>query len=295
MTRFFCITILLLLGVSQLIYAQQTRTQKLDSLYNDPFFYSTVSAIILPKGFVEVNNFGSLFTTNELFTSDAKRQNLNARLSQFVNLLQISYGTSASSRFNVGVDLQYSSLRVDIDPQASPFRVFGRDSALINDQAFTHVGLRFRWKPVARNRKLLVQGSVYQPIYKPDENLTSLRMQVVYVFELSRRLFLYAQPGLTYNIPKKSISGSVAIPLTALFQFQLTPRLGLMGLMNHSIGLARNAERVFSQTSRGSQVGTGVQFQPLLRLGITGFVTQYLAGKNTGVYRTANLGLRVIL
>lgn len=276
-------------------HAQQTRSQKLDSLYNDPFFYSTVSAIILPKGFVEVNNFGSLFTTNKLFTSEAKREDLNARLNQFVDILQVSYGVSAASRFNVGFDLQYSALHIDLDPAGSPFNVFGSKTALARDKALTHAGLRFRWKPFNRNRRLLIQGSVYQPVYKPAENQTSLRFQVIQVWELSRRLFLYAQPGLNYNLPKQSIGGSLSLPLTALFQFQVRPQFGLIGLLNHSIGLSKNAERVFGQTSRGSQVGIGLQFQPSLRLGFTGFVTQYIAGKNTGIYRTANVGVRIII
>ena len=290
---FFILALFLLLAYAA--QAQQTRSQKLDSLYNDPFFYSTVSAIILPKGFVEVNNFGSLFTANQLFTSQAKPEDLNARLNQFVNILQVTYGTSASSRFNIGVDLQYSVLHLAIDPASSPFKLFSNDSAYFRQKAFTHAGVHFRWKPFPRNRRLLLQGSVYQPIDKIGENQTSLRIQVVQVWELGRRLFLYTQPGINYAIPKGAIGGSLAIPLTALIQFQLKPRLGILGIVSHSIGLGRNADNAFSQTSWGSQVGAGVQFQPSLRLGFTGFVTQYLAGKSIGVYRTANVGIRVII
>ena len=291
--RYFTLSLLLIL--SYYAQAQQTRSQKLDSLYNDPFFYSTVSAIILPKGFVEINNFGSLFTANQLFTSQSERADLNARLNQFVNILQVTYGTSATSRFNIGVDLQYSASHLALDPASSPLKVFSSDSAYFRQKAFSHAGVHFRWKPFSRNRRLLVQGSIYQPIDKPDQNQTSLRLQVIQVWELSRRLFLYTQPGVTYNIPKGLIGGSVSIPLTALVQFQLKPRLGILGILSHSISMSKNAESSFSQTSWGSQIGAGLQFQPTLRIGFTGFVTQYLAGKNIGVYRTANVGMRVII
>lgn len=296
--KLFSILILIFNFVSFLmgsVQAQQTRSQKLDSLYNDPFFYSTVSAIILPKGFVEVNNFGSLFTTNQLFTAQTKREDLNARLNQFVNILQVTYGTSATSRFNIGVDLQYSATHLAIDPTSSPFKLFGSDDAYFRQKAFSHAGVHFRWKPFSRNRRLLIQGAVYQPIDKMGENQTSLRLQVVQVWELGRRLFLYTQPGVNYNIPKGTIGGSVAIPLTALVQFQLKPRLGILGIISHSIGLSKGAENSFSQTTWGTQVGAGLQFQPALRFGFTGFVTQYLAGKNIGVYRSANVGVRVII
>lgn len=296
--KIYIIRLFILCLIALLTYsarAQQTRTPKLDSLYNDPFFYSTVSAIILPKGFVEVNNFGGLFSTNQLFTSQAKREDLKARLNQFVNILQVTYGTSATSRFNIGVDLQYSASHIDPNPESSALKVFGSDSAYFRYKAFSHAGIHVRWKPFSRNRRLLVQGSVYQPIDKVGENQTSLRIQVIQVWELGRRLFLYTQPGVNYNLPKGTIKGGVGIPLTALVQFQLKPRLGILGIVSHSINLSKNAEKSFSQTSWGSQVGAGLQFQPSLRIGFTGFVTQYLCGKSIGVYRTANLGVRVII
>lgn len=287
--HFFILSLLSLLACSA--QAQQTRSQKLDSLYNDPFFYSTVSAIILPKGFVEVNNFGGLATANQRFSLQPKREDINGRFDQFTNILQVSYGTSAASRFNIGFDIQYSSLHLNLDSTADGYSVD------LREKAFKYAGVRFRWKPFSRNRRLLVQGSVYQPIDKPDQNQTSLRLQVIQVWELSRRLFLYTQPGITYNIPKGLIGGSMSIPLTALVQFQLKPRLGILGILTHSILMSKNAEHLFqfSQTSWGTQIGAGLQFQPSLRIGFTGFVTQYFAGKNMYAYRTANVGVRVII
>lgn len=286
---------LLLVILTLPAYAQKTRTEKLDSAYNDPFFFPTVSAIILPKGFVEVNNFASLFSTNQLFTDEARRENLNAQLSQFNNLLQVTYGTSATSRFNIGADLLYTKLRLDADPEASAWGVFRADSGLFSNGAFRQVGLRARWKPFARNRSLLVQGGIYLPLYKPDESQTQVQLQLVKVYEIGRRLFLYAQPGLSYSPPKHDLRGIVAIPLTALVQYQLRTRLGLVGLVNHTIGLSKNAEGTFAQTTWNTQVGAGLQYQPSLRFGLNAFLSQCLAGKNAGVFRTLNAGIRVII
>ncbi|MEZ0609416.1 hypothetical protein ACAW74_12910 [Fibrella sp. WM1] len=277
-------------------YAQKTRAEKLDSAYNDPFFFPTVSAIILPKGFVEVNNFASLFSTNQLFTNEARRTNLNLRLSQFTNQLQFTCGASATSRFNIGADLLYTKLRLDANPDASGWGVFGPAStALDTQEAFTQVGLRVRWKPVARNRSLLLQGGLYLPIYKPGESQTQLQLQVIRVYELGRKLFLYAQPGLVYSLPKQQLRGSLAIPITALVQYQLQTRLGLVGLVNHTAGLTKNADGVFAQTSWNTQVGAGLQYQPSLQVGFSAFMTQYILGKNSGIFQTVNLGIRVII
>lgn len=277
-------------------YAQKTRGEKLDSAYNDPFFFPTVSAIILPKGFVEVNNFASLFSTNQLFTDEARQADLNARLSQFSNQLQLTYGASATSQFNIGADLFYTKLRLDANPAASSWRIFGPEStALYTQGAFTQAGVRVRWKPVARDRSLLLQGGIYLPIYKPDESQTQLQLQVIRVYELGRKLFLYAQPGLVYSLPKQQLRGSLAMPITALVQYQLRTRLGLVGLVNHTVGLNKRADGVFAQTSWNTQVGAGVQYQPSLRLGFSAFMTQYLLGKNSGVFQTVNLGIRGIL
>ena len=284
----------LFLFLASSVQAQQTRAKRLDSLYNDPFFFSTVSAIILPKGFVEVNTFTSLSSASQLFNNWAQREEINARQSQLTSLLQFTCGTSASSRFNIGADLSYSRQRLAVNPNGSFWNLFGSDSAYVNEASLKQAGVHVRWKPFARDRNLLIQAGVYIPLYKPADNQTQVQVQVIRVYELGRRLFLYAQPGLTYSLPKPAIRGTVSIPLTALLQYQIRPRLGLLCLLNHTMGFKKEAG-VFGQSSWVTQVGGGLQFQPSLQLGFTAFATQHLAGRKGNVSQTVNLGVRVII
>lgn len=276
-------------------YAQQTRRQRLDSLYNDPFFYPTVSAVLLPKGFVEINNAAALLTANRFFTDQARPEDLNARVSSFSNLLQLTYGVSATSRLNIGVDLLYSAFRLDLDPKASPWKVFGQDSALARNAGLNTVGLRFRWKPLVYNRRLVLQGSLYQPVRQVASSQVNARLQAIYIFELSRKLFLYAQAGVAYSFPKPLLAGTFSVPATAIFQYQLRPTLGLLGVVGSNLTVIGSERGKEGQTAFGTQAGAGIQYQASLRFGVTGFYTRYLMGRNTSAYDTMNLAIRVII
>lgn len=276
-------------------YAQQNRRQRLDSLYNDPFFYPTVSAVLLPKGFFEINNAAALLTANRLFTDQARPEDLNARISSFSNLLQLTYGVSATSRLNVGVDFVYGAYRLDLDPDASPWGVFRTDSALSRDAGLNTVGLRFRFKPLARNRRLVLQGLLYQPVRQVAGSQTNARLLAIYVFELSRNLFLYAQAGVAYSFPKPLLASTISVPTVAIFQYQLRPTFGLLGVVGNSLTIIAAENGKAGQTAFGTQLGAGAQYQPSLRFGLTGFYTRYVAGRNTGAYDTVNLAVRVII
>lgn len=287
--------ILLSWSLVTISYGQQTRRQRLDSLYNDPFFYPTVSAVLLPKGFLEVNNAAALLTANRFFSDEATRENLNARISTFSHLLQLTYGVSATSRLNVGVDLLYSAFRLDIDPDASPWKVFSPDSALSRSHGLSSVGLRFRMKPLARNRRFVVQGFLYWPVRQVASSQTNARLQAIYIFELSRKLFLYAQAGVAYSFQKQRLAGIVSVPAAAIFQYQFHPTAGLLGLVGNNLSITVTERGKEGQTTFGTQIGVGIQYQASLRFGLTGFYTRYVAGRNTSAYDTANLGVRVII
>lgn len=277
--------------------AQESRRERLDSLYAIPFQSPTVTAIVLPKGYLEFNNTASLQTAKRLFNGEVRLEDLNARVSTFSDLLQITYGISPTGRFNLGMDFQYNRFRVDLDPASSPWKVFGGDSALSQNGALSTVGVRFRWKPkgLLNARQFVVQGFLYQPVYKPRESQTSLRLQAVYVFDLGPYLYLYAQAGVGYALPKNRISGSLSVPVTAVWQYQLQPTISLLGVITHTTAFGKSGEEALRLTAFGTQLGGGLQVQPSLRIGINVFYTRYLLGKNTGVYDTITLGVRSII
>lgn len=277
------------------LHGEQNRWKRLNALYNDPFVYPTVSAVLLPLGFVEINNSSALLTTNRLFTDQARLEDLNARVTNFSNLLQLTYGVSPTSRLNIGIDLMYSAFRLDLDPKSSPLSVFGADSALSRDGGLSTVGVRFRFKPYSQNRRLVLQGGVYQPVRQVANSQTSARLQAIYAFELSKTLFLYAQGGVVYSFPKPLLTDIVSVPVAAIFQYQIKPIFGVLGVLGSNLNITMPKNGVAGQTAFGMQLGSGVQYQPSLRFGLTGFYTYYVFGRNTGAYNTVNLAVRVII
>lgn len=277
------------------LYGEQNRWKRLNALYNDPFVYPTVSAVLLPLGFVEINNASSLLTTNRLFTDQARLEDLNARTTNFSNLLQLTYGVSSTSRLNIGVDLLYSAFRLDLDSKSSPLSVFGADSALSRDGGLSTVGIRFRLRPRPQNRSLVLQGGVYLPVRQVASSQTSARLQAIYVFELSKTMFLYAQGGVVYSFPKQLLADVVSMPVAAIFQYQLQPTFGVLGVLGNNLTITMPGNGMTGQTAFGTQIGGGVQYQPSLRFGLTSFYTRYVFGRNTGAYDTVNLAVRVII
>lgn len=251
--------------------------------------------VLLPKGFVEVNDAAALLTANRSFSDQAQLEDLNARASSFSNLVQLTYGVSAMSRLNIGVDLLYSAFRLDLDPNTSPWKVFSSDSALVRNNGLNTVGLRFRWKPLARNRRLVLQGFLYQPIRQVASSQTSLRLQAIYIFDLSKKLFLYAQAGVAYSFPRQRMVGSVSLPVAAIMQYQVRPTVGLLGIVGNNMTVTLPETTSGGQTAFGTQFGAGIQYQASLQFGVTGFYTRYLMGRNTNAYDTVNLAVRVII
>jgi opacity protein-like surface antigen len=294
--RNIALSILLSLCLIYPALAQEpSRQQKLDSLYNDPFFFPTVSSVLLPKGFFEINNFASILSATKLFNSEKDLIDLNGRYSFFVNTLQLTYGVSAKGNFNIGADLGYQAYRFDEDVSSSPFKVFSGDSALIKDRYFNTLSVRFRWKPFERNRNLILQGSISQPLHNVSTSQNSIAARAIYVYQLSRSLFLYGQGGLSYSLKKKDAFGSLSIPLSLIFQYQLKPVFGLVATVGHTPVLGKAIDLNFTQTSFGTQIGGGLQFQPSLGFGLSASYAKYVLGKSTGAFGLYNLGIRVII
>jgi hypothetical protein len=287
---------MLSLGIFYPTLAQEpTRQEKLDSLYNDPFFFPTVSSVLLPKGFFEVNNFASILSAKKLFNSGKDLIDLNGRYSFFVNTLQFTYGVSTKGNFNIGADLGYQAYRFDDNVSSSPFKVFSGDSALIKDRYFNTLSVRARWKPFERNRNLIIQGSVSQPLHNVSTSQNSLAARAIYVYQISRSFFLYGQGGLSYSLKKKSVLGSLSIPLSVIFQYQVRPVFGLVATLAHTPIFGKTSDSNFTQKSFGTQVGAGLQFQPSLGFGLSASYARYIMGKSTGAFDLYNLGIRVII
>ncbi len=275
--------------------AQKTeRSRELDSLYNDPFFYPTVSAVLLPSGFWEVNNFSSILSATRLFNQHGDKDDLNGRYTFFINSLQVNYGASKKGNFNIGLDLGYQRYRFD-DLDSSPFSVFRGDSAIIKGENFNTLTLRTRWKPIRRLRNLILQGAVSQPIHNAASSQHSALARLIYVSQLSRTFFIYSQLGVSHSFKKKEANGSWSIPAAVIFQYQVVPSFGMVATVSHTPVLGRPGNNKFSQTSFGTQVGGGFQYQPSLRVGINTSYAHYILGKDTGAFGLLNLGFRLII
>jgi hypothetical protein len=272
---------------------QTERKAKLDSAYFDPFLYPAVSIVMVPNGFFEVNSFNNLLTATKVFDNNADLVENNARTSSLNQILQITSGIGKAGRVNVGLDLNYNSFRVDLDTEASPFKVFGSSKAYIKQNGLNSIGLRIRYLPVKNSRKFVVQHTFQIPA--KSANQYYFNNQAVHVLELNRKLYLFSQLQLSIGLPKDVIKTTVLVPLTEIISYLINPKLQLYGLVSHLSQFGRVNDKNFAEQFNGTQIGAGIQYQPSLRFGLTLYESKFVRGKNFGSFWSSNLGLRVII
>lgn len=148
-----------------------------------PRFYTGISPVILPKEGIEVNFLNSMtsfwLAVNEYNpASNSTRIGNRYRFTRFQQLLRVNYGFSASGRWDLGAELQYTHSRLDDEARSSPFRVLGGDTESGNTfRGMSLVGLRLRFMPFASLPELTVQGMAHFPINRNEETSAQLGAQ----------------------------------------------------------------------------------------------------------------------
>lgn len=160
-----------LLLCSNTLQAQRFRYSipGLDSLEQD-FIVSGASSTVLKTGEAEIISNNTLTSYWLAYHQSSKDSPIldRYRLSQFTSDLFGYYGVSPSGRWDIGVHLRYNRTRIDNAATSSMFRVFQKEESFdeesqgaILDNSFgglASIGLRFRWKPLRLDPRLLVSG-----------------------------------------------------------------------------------------------------------------------------------------
>lgn len=169
-------------------------------------FYTGISPVILAKDGIEVNFLNSMtsfwLAVNEYNpASNSSRIGNRYRFTRFQQLLRVNYGFSASGRWDLGAELQYTHSRLDDEARSSPFRVFGGDTPSGNTfRGMSMVGLRLRMMPFDNLPELTLQGMAHFPINRKEESRAQLGAQrtqigllTTFYQQLNTRTFYFLQ------------------------------------------------------------------------------------------------------
>jgi len=293
---FICILILQLNVVNA-----QSRYKKYDSIFYERIFSPTFSTMMMPKGYVEVILNNSLLSTNQYWSDDSKLTNYNSRYTYNYSLLQTNIGVSSSSRISVGVDFYYTMGRNDAERTSSPFHVFNSNTPgnIQSASALSAIAPRIKVVPFKRYKNLIFQTALYLPVISNNSVKTFLgaseaswRNQFLYSVKISRKFMSFAQVDIDVYFKKStSESNRYAVPVNFYLYWIATNHI----FPYASIGYGTQFQKLndkFQSNYNYVPVTLGVQYQFSLRFNVNVNYSQYLVARNSGDWKSFNIGLR---
>lgn len=279
---------------------------------------------LLKKGQLELQLFNNLYTQTAFRNNQRTKVNLNQRENFFTGLINVVYGASSSRRWNIGMDLNLRSVRID-DENSSPLNVLSfRNNDIQNRTALSSLGPVLKFVPF-KNSKLSVKSSFLFPVVKDGESDerdidgNSLRPwydwnrytwwnQFFYdknigddwqLFFEADLLFRFAKPAEKYinNSPKQDLLDT---PVSVFLSYFPTNKSTVYTMLQYSPRFGFNktdtGEKVGDFHSQGdfAQTGIGFKYQVLPKIGLELSYTNFFTSSQQGAGSTFNLGIRYI-
>lgn len=306
-----------LIAINTTVLWAQTDSVSTEELSNVQSF---TPSKLLKKGQVDVQLFNNLYTQTAGRGNDRKLVQNSTRDTYFRTFAQLLVGTSESARVNWGMDLVFSSVRIDSDPKSAALKVlqFGNsaETAVQTRTAFTAIGPKVKFSPFKNHPDFSIQSALWIPLAKDSESDASVKPWIDW-----NRITSWTQLFYSQNLNSK---------WQLFYEFDLLARIGLSeGFYEQSVGIAGIKKGVLLSTpmsffanyfsSDKSTVYAMVQYAPTFGLapsvayngdyfqaGLGGKyqLTDYLQlellysnfflSQNNGAGNTYNVGLRYI-
>jgi opacity protein-like surface antigen len=271
-----------------------------DSLSNLNLLIPAVSSVMMNKNQLEINLFNTLLSATKSRNSNGELFELNARSTYLFNIVQLNYGISKNARWNVGMDFNLTSARID-SKTSSMFKVFGSDDSGTGRfaRAITSIGPRVRWKPFMKNYRFTVQSGLLLPVmnnpektYLLGENQVYLQSQMLYNFTVSERVFIFSQLGFQHGFKTNDTSAKFFPSLTGYGGYYLPRNLIVFSLLNYTPFYMKDNN--WNYFASALQLGGGVQYRLSENLLINGYYTNYIGGTSYPNFNSYSIGLRYV-
>jgi hypothetical protein len=271
-----------------------------DSLSKVNPLLPAVSSVMMNKNQLEVNLFNTILTATRARNSNGELYDLNRRSTYLHNTLQFIYGISENARWNMGLDLNLASARID-NSSSSVFKIFSSNEQGNSQfaRAITSIGPRVRWKPFQDNYRFTLQSSFLFPVLNDAEKENLLgnsqgffQSQLLYHFLPDDRIFLFTQLGFQYGLKNENASSKFYPALTGYGIYYIPRKTILFALINYSPFFMN--ETNWEHFANALQIGGGVQYQISKNILINGYYTHYIWGSNYPVFSSYTIGLRFV-
>ena len=276
---------------------------------------------------MEVQLYNNLYTQTAFRNDDREKINLGERQNYFTGLINILYGASENRKWNIGLDINLRSVRIDSE-DSSPLKVLSlRNNDRNNRSGISSLGPTIKFAPF-KNSKISVKSSFLIPITKDNEATERIVVDSQNVarypwFDYDRftwwnqffydknigskwqlflegdLLFRFAKPASSYadNNPKDDIldtpiSGFLSYfpseKSTVYFMLQYSPRFGLNKIEGNEKVNGFNVQGDYAQT------GIGFKYQISRKIGLEVLYSNFFTSANQGAGNTFNFGIRYI-
>ncbi|MDT0558516.1 hypothetical protein RM697_07660 [Ichthyenterobacterium sp. W332] len=259
---------------------------------------------LLNKGQWDIKWFNNLYTQTESTFSSGKE----ARQTFFTSTIDIFTGISETSRFNIGLLLEFRS---NVVADRNALDVFSFDGERGTARSgFTSFAPAVKFNPIKDVGNFTIQTAFHIPLvdnesedFLPVNNNNGVFLdQKGFIFQ--NRFFydytfpsgdwqLFTELNTEYNFGKKEDSfanNSLLLTPGVFLSYFPSQKFTVLGLLQHQqrIDTGNNFEQDFTA------LGGGLKYQLTKVLNIEALYTNFVRGNNTGLGETFNIGLRAL-
>lgn len=294
---------------------------------SNSFIQTYTPSSMLKKNQIEFQLYNNLYTQTSFRNNDRKKVNLGVRENYFTGLINILYGVSEDRKWNVGLNLNLRTVRID-QKESSPLAVLTfRKNDRKNRSGISSLGPTIKLAPF-KSSSISIKSSFLIPITKDNEGIEQIIVDSQSVnrfpfFDWDRftwwnqfffdknlglkwqlflegdLLFRFAKSADSYpdNNPRENyldtpLSGFISYfpsgNTTVYLMLQYSPRFGLNKIEGN--------QRVNSFNVQGdfAQAGIGLKYQITGKIGLEVLYSNFFTSANQGAGNTFNLGFRYI-
>ncbi len=282
----------LLCFISCLIYGQEEIDQPQSNIQT----YTPTK--LLSQGQWDIKWFNNLYTEVK-GRDDRGNKTRFPRKNFFTSSLDVFTGVSNDNRLNIGLLVEYRSNTILGKNILAPF---GFSTQTYRRNGLSSIAPAIKFTPIKNWARFAVQTSFSLPLFENESEDGIFLDQKGYTFQ--NRFFydylapngmiqIYSELNTEFNFGKNTDS-------FANDSFRLTPGVFVSYFPSSNttlLGLIQNSQLVDlgdSINQRFTALGGGAKFQLTQVLNLEVIYTNFIAGKNSGLGQTFNLGLRAL-
>ncbi len=265
-------------------------------------------SVLLPEGQTETGLFNNFYTQEGFRDGSGEFVDVMEQQTYYTGMFQFNYGTSKNARLNLGLDVNFQSVRLDPDPASSMFRVLRFEDVPFARTAITGIGPRVKLRPIEKLSGFSVSSAFWIPIADSMENYPFLAWdrftwwnQFFYDQKLTENTRLFAETDLLFRLPRYDGQSTIlSLPTSIFLSWFPTEKSTLYAMSQYSPEFQRLAEAPgdgsaqFFYNSYFLQVGAGAKYQLTRHLQLEFLYTNFAASQNAGAGVTWNLGIKYI-